>query len=307
MTCDNAANNDVMIRKLEEKVPSFDGAMARSHCFLHITNLVAKSLMWLFDPKQKDLGDVDLAELEGELEDEDAVMIAETNGEVDGEVVEINNVEGWVDDVEVLSDVERRQLQASIRPIRLAVGKVSENTYWRQAVHCLEQLRKLAFKIVHSTTIVLPAWREICHDLELEPRLILRDVSTCWNSCCNMVDVGVDYREAVDGITQCRDLGLTFELSDHEWEVLEELCNVLKVSVGHVLLIKQTNKHFVDSQRCYALLLVRQYIHPHKTYERTGVLDPQSCIHDPCHGSHGQGVHQLCSQPDLFCPNLCCH
>ncbi|KIM53584.1 hypothetical protein SCLCIDRAFT_69037, partial [Scleroderma citrinum Foug A] len=106
------------------------------------------------------------------------------------EAVEINNVEGWVDDVEVLSDVEQRQLQASIRLIRLAVGK----------------LCKLAFKIVHSTTIVLPAWREICHDLELEPRLIPRDVSTCWNSCCDMVDVGIDYREAVDGITQHRDL-----------------------------------------------------------------------------------------------------
>ena len=123
-----------------------------------------------------------------------------------------------------------------------------------------------------------------------------------------MVDVGVDYQEAVDGITQHRDLGLRmFKLSNHEWEVLEELCDVLKVSVGHALLIKQTNKHFVDSQRCYALLLARQYIHPHKTYKRTGVLDPQSCIHDPCHGSHGQGVHRLCSQPDLFRPNSHCH
>ena len=46
-----------------------------------------------------------------------------------------------------------------------------------------------------------------------------------------MVDVGVDYREVVDGVTQHRDLGLRkFELSDHEWEVLGELRNVLKVS-----------------------------------------------------------------------------
>ncbi|KIM51946.1 hypothetical protein SCLCIDRAFT_67000, partial [Scleroderma citrinum Foug A] len=108
------------------------------------------------------------------------------------EAVEIDNVEGWVDNVEVLSDVEQHQLQASICLIRLAVGK----------------LHNLAFKIVHSTTIVLPAWREIGHDLELEPRLIPCDVSTDWNSCCDMVDVGIDYWEAVDGITQRRDLGL---------------------------------------------------------------------------------------------------
>ena len=136
-----------------------------------------------------------------------------------------------MDEVEALSNAEQHQLQASICPIRLAVGKVSRNTYLGQAVHCLQQLCKLAFKVVHSTTIVLPAWREICCDLELEPHLIPRDVSTRWNSCCDMVDVGVDYREVVDGVTQCRDLGLRkFELSDHEWEVLGELCNVLKVS-----------------------------------------------------------------------------
>jgi len=61
-----------------------------------------------------------------------------------------------------------------------------------------------------------------------------------------MVDVGIDYRDTVDGVTQRRDLGLrAFELSDHEWEVLGELCDVLKVSSGRMLVmcsIKQTNK-----------------------------------------------------------------
>ena len=191
--CNNVTNNNVMVRKLEEKVPSFNGAMVQWRCFLHITNLVAKSLMQLFDPKQIDLRDNDLTDLEEELEEEDVVMVAETSGEVDGQAVEANNTEGWVDEVEVLSDVEQHQLQASIRPIRLAVGKVSKNTYLRQAVHCPEQLHKLAFKVIHLTTIVLPAWREICHDLELEPCLIPCDVSTHWNSCCDMVDIGIDY------------------------------------------------------------------------------------------------------------------
>ena len=65
----------------------------------------------------------------------------------------------------------------------------------------------------------------------------------------------------MDRITQHRDLGLRmFELSDHEWEVLEKLHNVLKVS-GRMLAmcyIKQTNKQIPsDSQTCYALLLAR--------------------------------------------------
>ena len=103
MTCDNATNNDDMVQKLEEKVHNFDGAAVRSRCFLHITNLVAKSLMRLFDPKQKDLGDGDLAELENGLQEEDVMMIAEMNGEVDAEAVETDNTEGWVDEVEALS------------------------------------------------------------------------------------------------------------------------------------------------------------------------------------------------------------
>lgn len=60
---------------------------------------------------------------------------------------------------------------------------------------------------------------------------LIPHVSTHWNSSCDMIDVGVEYQEAVDGITQHRDLGLRkFKLSDHEWEVLKELRDVLKVS-----------------------------------------------------------------------------
>ena len=94
-----------MVWKLEEKVHNFDGAAAWSRCFLHITNLVAKLLMWLFDPKQKNLRDSDLAELENGLQEEDVTMIAEMNSEVDGEVVETDNTEGWVDEVEALSSI----------------------------------------------------------------------------------------------------------------------------------------------------------------------------------------------------------
>ena len=61
--------------------------------------------MWLFDPKQKNLRDSDLAELENGLQEEDVTMIAEMNSEVDGEVVETDNTEGWVDEVEALSSI----------------------------------------------------------------------------------------------------------------------------------------------------------------------------------------------------------
>ena len=176
-------------------------------------------LMWLFDPKQKDLRDLDLAELEEGLDEEDAVMIAEMTSEVNGQATQTDNTKGWVDEVEALSDIEQCHLQALIHPIRLAVGKVSEYTYLSQVIHCLEQLHKLAFKIIHSTIIILPAWRQICHNLDLEPHLIPCDVSIHWNLCCDMVDVGTPRRWWME--LQCRDLGLSeVTQGEHQGQML---------------------------------------------------------------------------------------
>ncbi|KAI0363454.1 hypothetical protein BV20DRAFT_906120, partial [Pilatotrama ljubarskyi] len=48
-TCDNASNNDTMTDELAELLTNFGGQYARTRCFLHITNLTAKSLLHKFD------------------------------------------------------------------------------------------------------------------------------------------------------------------------------------------------------------------------------------------------------------------
>ncbi|KAJ7791893.1 hypothetical protein B0H14DRAFT_2305756, partial [Mycena olivaceomarginata] len=52
---------------------------------------------------------------------------------------------------------------------------------------------KLAFAIIHSTTVGLPAWRKAC--VEMFARLIPRDVRTRWNSLYDMLSVAVAYKE----------------------------------------------------------------------------------------------------------------
>lgn len=67
--------------------------------------------------------------------------------------------------------------------------------------------------------------------------LISCDVSTHWNSTFDMLQYAFNHQKAVDTITQSRELGLRkFKLADHEWEVLEQLCSMLKAFLTVVAL-----------------------------------------------------------------------
>ncbi|KAF9543542.1 hypothetical protein CPC08DRAFT_649847, partial [Agrocybe pediades] len=53
ITCDNASNNDVMIEELDELLPGFSSTN-HVRCFLHVNNLVARTLVRQFDiPKSQ--------------------------------------------------------------------------------------------------------------------------------------------------------------------------------------------------------------------------------------------------------------
>jgi hypothetical protein len=95
-------------------------------------------------------------------------------------------------------------------------------------------LRKLAYAIKNSTTILLPRWIQILEDLAnnardpLAIRLMPRDVATRWNSTYDMLVFALEYREAIDGISGDRDMR-KYELSEEEWKVVKQLCDVLAV------------------------------------------------------------------------------
>ncbi|KZV90025.1 hypothetical protein EXIGLDRAFT_597949, partial [Exidia glandulosa HHB12029] len=96
------------------------------------------------------------------------------------------------------------------------------------------QLRKLAYKILHSSTKHLPRWRQIVKELKAAERLMPRDVSTRWNSTFDMLDFAINYRSAVDKITSERGSELrVFELSDAEWEIMGQLRDVLKDATAY--------------------------------------------------------------------------
>ena len=113
------------------------------------------------------------------------------------------------------------------------------------------QLRRLAFKMIHLTTIILPAWRETLQGMGMTVRLMPHDVPTRWNSSTDMVEFALEYHEPINVMTQKRDLGLrNLELSDEEWGVLRELHAVLKVWTCQSLKVIKTeiNKIPTDSE-----------------------------------------------------------
>ncbi|KAJ6512710.1 hypothetical protein C8R45DRAFT_812338, partial [Mycena sanguinolenta] len=90
-------------------------------------------------------------------------------------------------------------------------------------------IRKLAFTIIHSTTIALPAWRKACEEHGHRVRLIPRDVRTRWNSLYDMLVVAVEYKEVINDVTGNRDLNLRkYDLSNPEWLILEDMVYTLK-------------------------------------------------------------------------------
>jgi hypothetical protein len=102
------------------------------------------------------------------------------------------------------------------------------------------QLRKFAYALKNSTTILLPEWIKVIKKLATEstgvetalsPRIMPRDVSTRWNSTYDMLKFAYTYREAINKLTDNRSLNLGWcRIMDEEWELVKQLRDVLKVS-----------------------------------------------------------------------------
>lgn len=125
ITCDNASANTVMVGKLSELLPAFPGLAAHVRCFAHTINLTAKGVLRPFETKriknQVDEGseleaiskDTEIEELQAELKD------LEDNGEQAKD-----DLEGFVDVLNEMTEEERMEWNDGVKPIRGALIKV---------------------------------------------------------------------------------------------------------------------------------------------------------------------------------------
>ena len=120
-----------MIRELSELVPTFGGAASQTRCFLHVVNLVAKSLICQFNVS-KGFGD---AVVGGGQDDEYGEAGFDENDDIASEkeanqnvVIDgIDNDDGWIDEVDLLSPEERKELDDAIQPVKTLLVKVCEH------------------------------------------------------------------------------------------------------------------------------------------------------------------------------------
>ncbi|KAI0359341.1 hypothetical protein OH77DRAFT_1472574 [Trametes cingulata] len=114
-----------------------------------------------------------------------------------------------------MTEEERAAFKEKVRPVQMVLTK----------------LRMFASKVVHSSTILLPAYKAEVARLKMPEKLIPRDVSTRWNSTFDMLKVGIEYRRVVDTMCADRELGLRkYELSSREWTIATQLADVLKLT-----------------------------------------------------------------------------
>jgi hypothetical protein len=225
-----------MIDHLKSGLPEFGGRAGHTRCFLHTTNLIAKSLIREFDAKKSNKssgGGIDINEAnESESSSEELVLPDEDDN---GDMAEnsVDNDDGLIHLTAEMEPTERAEHEERIQPIKLVLAKVLIRFSSYLCLILLSQIRKLAFKIIHSTTILLPAWRETLKDLKLACRNMPRDVQTRWNSTYDMLAFAIEYRRALDSMTQRRDLGLrAYELDPEEWRLAQQLADVLKVQIN---------------------------------------------------------------------------
>ncbi|EPS93984.1 hypothetical protein FOMPIDRAFT_64674, partial [Fomitopsis schrenkii] len=93
------------------------------------------------------------------------------------------------------------------------------------------QLRKISVTIHHSPTLLLPAWERAVEIVKLKLKKLPRDVRTRWNSTFRMLDVALEYRMAIERMTDAQANNLRrWELDEREWEIARQLRDILQVS-----------------------------------------------------------------------------
>jgi hypothetical protein len=116
-----------MINELVDLLSNYPGAANQCRCILHIVNLIAKMLLKQFEVPKKDVdtalnaAEQELLELAAGADMEELVTVVERGL---GNNEDVDDMDGWVNKLNLLSDDGNEKLCQSIQPVRLVLVKV---------------------------------------------------------------------------------------------------------------------------------------------------------------------------------------
>jgi hypothetical protein len=126
-----------MIQHLAALIESFPGAANQTRCFAHILNLVAKSILRQFEgPKNGKVVDDETAAVVGDMDIDNVDNDEADSGSNEGDDEcdegddddDDDDEEGLPEEMDVLTVEEMMILKESVKPIRLVLTKVSQQT-----------------------------------------------------------------------------------------------------------------------------------------------------------------------------------
>lgn len=263
MTADNASNNNTLVDELSELLNKFQGSLTRIRCFAHVLNLVVKvrriynlililcsfllqAILSQFSHSRKTVDgsseevedDIALKELEDEDGEEHEDDEMEDDDEIDPAVEMSDSV--MVDQVAAEADADGSLPPLTRAQITLGRFSLSKVGYCCRYLGCnhlltIPQIRNLAKRICNSSTIRADLELQ-CKAVKIKPLLMVRDVSTRWNSTASMLERTLQLREALQVLVVEKEHNrprgarlARFKLSKDEWDVLTQLFPILDV------------------------------------------------------------------------------
>ncbi|PIL31003.1 hypothetical protein GSI_05696 [Ganoderma sinense ZZ0214-1] len=116
ITCDNASNNDKMIKELVELLLGFDGERSHVRCFLHVLSLIVKALLHEFN-SSKPTTRRSATRARGKPAEDD-------NADAEEDEEDDNNATDDLDPLREMTEKEQKQFEKDIRLVKLAIVKV---------------------------------------------------------------------------------------------------------------------------------------------------------------------------------------
>src|SRR5258708_16849957 len=213
-----------MIWTLVQLLPSFAGPRSHTRCFAHIINLVAKSLLHMFESRHAGDGERDSRDVDADVDVDNLLTQLQ---DLDVGMPECDDPDDIFDEVRLMSAEEKEIFLEETRAVASALKKVSLYQLYISSTEPA-QICTIANKVINSSTILLPQWNAQCHDHNLALRHIPQDVATRWNSTGDMLTFAIQYKRAVRDICD-NDALASFCLIGLEWETLENLHDVLQI------------------------------------------------------------------------------